>query len=146
MTPTLKRNHYFNDNDIAEIRALYPGDWFDSLFERVVFHIHKLAEAAGELEEVQHHPRPVKIGATRRHNYRPDIKFRIVGEIEYCWTEAKGVGSRHWARNYKDWKDGAPGRLLIFSGSAFRPGISKVIVPQGGNSDGQEKTEGSTEQ
>lgn len=129
MTPTLKRRHIFTPAEVAATK--YPGLWFGSKFERMVFHIHKLAEAAGEIEDVVSQPASVHFGESR-YGYKADIRFRIVGEEEFCWTEAKGIYHPHWGRNLQEWRESGPGRLLIFSGKAERPGLVKTIVPQGG--------------
>lgn len=106
---------------------------FPSKLEAAVYHLLKLRERAGEIDDIKRQQTVVLQDGARdqRITYRVDFSYYCKATQQTIWVEAKGVATDVWKMKVKLWKVHGPGRLEIYGGHHLRPSLKQVVEAKG---------------
>lgn len=62
--------------------------------------------------------------------WKVDFSYQPINTAETVWVEAKGVEDSQYKMNLAMWKRIGPGKLEIWKGTAARPYLKEVVVPE----------------
>jgi hypothetical protein len=110
-----------------------PGHRFDSKLELQVHGLLELQEKQGELSNIRHHPKEVRL--TRSGViYKPDYVVFDAKLQTDVWVEAKGFETSDWRIKRRLWMHYGPGLLRIYrAGGAGWPMLHEEIQPPQGD-------------
>lgn len=110
-----------------------PSDGFPSKLEAAVYHLLKLRERAGEIDDIKRQQTVVLQEGSRdeRITYRVDFSYYCKKNQTTVWVEAKGVATDVWKMKVKLWRIHGPGRLEIYGGHHLRPSLKQVVEAKG---------------